>query len=368
MPHNRLNTKFGLVHRAKHGCTTSSTSASVSKYRLWVARRRASFQTRSIGANCGLYGGRNRSVSTWRYLCSNGASSLAWWYRALSKTMTMLFPLVRRRRSNIKNSSNVLASNVSHKLYANFPVSKLTAPKQAIDLRVGAWVSTGSLTSGGIHIRQRVPCCWKWHSSKLHSSRSFLFARRRSFFKGCHQNRVRLSHLRTRLAQTKSHLPEEALTLAHSKNHVIALLKVRGQQFAIPQVTNMAEIGGAATQVALQRSPLLGIQTGRSSGAFSVAHSLQPVLLKAPDPALYGAPVFPEKISNLLTTLTTRQKQQTVQPMVIPGLVRPGDLLLNGDSHNVGICNFQLPHTDSMQIIRSPQCKSPMRRYICRYV
>jgi hypothetical protein len=82
-----------------------------------VAKRRVSFQTRSIGANCGLYGGRNSSVSTFRYLCSIGASSLAWWYRALSKTITMRFARVRRRSNSIKNVSNVLASNVSHRLY-----------------------------------------------------------------------------------------------------------------------------------------------------------------------------------------------------------------------------------------------------------
>ena len=31
--------------------------------------------------------------------------------------------------------------------------------RAVIDLRVGAWVKIGSLTSGGIHMRQRVPCC-----------------------------------------------------------------------------------------------------------------------------------------------------------------------------------------------------------------
>ena len=144
MPHKSFKTMLSFCHRTKHCCTTTSTSSSVSKYRLWVAKLRVSFQTRSIGANCGLYGGRNRRVSTLRCFCSNGASSLAWWYRALSKTITMRLSRVRRRSNNLRNVSNVLASNVSHKLYANFPVSKLTAPKQAIDLRVGAWVNTGS--------------------------------------------------------------------------------------------------------------------------------------------------------------------------------------------------------------------------------
>ena len=45
------------------------------------------------------------------------------------------------------------------------PVCTLTAPKQTTDLRVGAWSRTGSLISGGTHMRHRVPCCGKWHSS-----------------------------------------------------------------------------------------------------------------------------------------------------------------------------------------------------------
>jgi hypothetical protein len=48
---------------------------------------------------------------------------------------------------------------------------------------VGAWINTGSLSSGGTHIRQRVPCCWKWHSSRLHSSTSRRLACCRSFLK-----------------------------------------------------------------------------------------------------------------------------------------------------------------------------------------
>ena len=61
-------------------------------------------------------------------------------------------------------------------------VLRLTAPKHATDLRVGACCRMGSLISGAIHIRQREPCCWKWHSSRLQSSMSARRARRRSFF------------------------------------------------------------------------------------------------------------------------------------------------------------------------------------------
>ncbi len=63
----------------------------------------------------------------------------------------------------------------------NLPILRLTQPRQAIDLRVGAWSNTGFLISGGTRIRQRVPCCWKWHSSIPHSPTSLRLASRGNF-------------------------------------------------------------------------------------------------------------------------------------------------------------------------------------------
>ena len=92
MPHSLLSTGFGFCHPVKQDLTDTSTASSVAKYRLWVAKRRVSFQTRLIAANCALYGGKNTSVITLRYLCSSGANNLAWWYRALSRMITMRLP------------------------------------------------------------------------------------------------------------------------------------------------------------------------------------------------------------------------------------------------------------------------------------
>jgi len=52
----------------------------------------------------------------------------------------------------------------------NFPSRSRTAPKYPTLCRVGACSRTGSLVSGGIHIWQREPCCWKCTSSVAHRS------------------------------------------------------------------------------------------------------------------------------------------------------------------------------------------------------
>ena len=89
LPHNLRNTELGVLQRSKHRATAVSTSSKVAKNRFCVARRRASFQTGSTGASCGLSGGRNSRVSTARYFRSHGLRRPAWWSRALSSTSTM---------------------------------------------------------------------------------------------------------------------------------------------------------------------------------------------------------------------------------------------------------------------------------------
>src|SRR5258708_2716938 len=292
MPHNLRRTGFGLRHKSKHDSTAVSNSPRVAKKRLCVARRRASFQTRSMGASCGLYGGRNSKLRTLRYRRSQGASNTAWWYFALSSTITIRLPRERCRSSFFRKAPNVRASNFSHRQRTSLPVRRLTEPKQATDLRVGACRSTGSLTSGGTHIRQRVPCCWKWHSSRLHSSTSRRLASRRSFFKRRDLDRVGLGDLGSGLAQSKSHLAEEALALPYPEPHPIAHSQVLRKQLAVPQMGAVAELRWIAAQIASQLRPLFGLQHGRSPRPLPLAQTLQATGLKAPNPALHRAPVF----------------------------------------------------------------------------
>src|ERR1035438_677552 len=64
----------------------------------------------------------------------------------------MRLPRERWRNNFLRKSLNVSALNTSHMARTNLPALKLTAPKHATDLRVGACCKTGSFISGGIHI------------------------------------------------------------------------------------------------------------------------------------------------------------------------------------------------------------------------
>jgi hypothetical protein len=65
---------------------------------------------------------------------------------------------------------------------------------------------------------------------------------------------------------------------------------------------------------------------------------------EARHPSLHRPPVFPKQFGDLLAALAARHQQQPVQTMVVPRLIGPSDFLLDGQSHDVGISNFQCSH------------------------
>lgn len=64
----------------------------------------------------------------------------------------------------------------------NAPSRSRTAPKYPTLRRPGKCRSTGSFVSGGTHMRQLEPYCWKWTSSSAHKSTVSSVIRARSFF------------------------------------------------------------------------------------------------------------------------------------------------------------------------------------------
>src|SRR6202158_3550349 len=367
MQHNRRNTELGMRHRSKQALTASSTSARVAKYRLCVASRRGGLQTPSIVASCGLYGGRKSSDSTPRYLRRSGASIKAWWYLALSNTTTMRWPCARCRSSFLRKASKVSALNTAHIARTNLPVRRLTAPKQATDLRVGACCNTGSLISAGTHMRQREPCCWKWHSSRLHSSTSARLARRRSFFYRRHFHRVGLRHLRSRLAQAKAELPEQALTLPHSQLNAETPAQVLRQQRPVPPIGCQAERPRGPAQIRCHLPPLTAIKLARPPGPLALAQALQAAVLESPDPTLHRAGILAEQSGNFPTRLPRRYQEQPMQAMIVTRLLAATDLLLYGYLHHLRVLDLQFAHRRS-PVSRRCNHTIRMQHYLCRYV
>ena len=160
---------------------------------------------------------------------------------------------------------NVIASNCFSNRVTNLPSFTFTAPNKETDFRVGARSMTGSFSSGGTHMATLVPCCWKWHSFKLHKSVSFLFAKLRRFFKSRLLSRISMSNQRTGLSQAESKLMKEPLTLPNTQRHLMQFLNVMRQKFSVPHVLRIPEIPWRFAQCAINRLQLLRCQTIRPS-------------------------------------------------------------------------------------------------------
>src|ERR1700687_1355132 len=272
----------------------------------------------------------------------------------------------RCRNSLLRKSWKVSALKMSQNMRTKVPVAKFTAPKQATDLRVGACCSTGSLISGGPHIRQREPCCWKWHSSRLHSSTPGQLARWRSFFYRRDFERIRLGYLRARLTQPKAHLPKHPLALAHPQIQAVVPAQMLGEQRSVPQIGLQPQGSRRATQFPLEFAPLSRLQPARPAAALPFAQAFQSALVKSTDSALHRRRILAEQQTDLPTRLTGCDQQQPVQTMIVAGLIIPVDLLLDRQSHHLTILNLQLAHRHPP---KERRCNDiTMMQYLCRRV
>lgn len=82
----------------------------------------------------------------------------------------------------------------------------------------------------------------------------------------------------------------------------------------------------------------------------------------------YFRSVLVEQLGHLQAAPPARNQQQTMQPMIVTGLVAAGDLLLDGDTHHFTVGNFQFAH-DGVSSPRNRRLYRPLTwHYLRRYV
>ena len=142
------------------------------------------------------------------------------------------------------------------------------------------------MTSGGTHLRVRVPCCWKWHSSRLQSSIPSILFNRRSFLKGRDAAWIALGHLGPGLAEPEAHLIEHPLALADANGNPIVALQMLGQQLSVPEILDVSEVPGIPAQISFKPHPLAFIQRSRPTWPFPISQPIESSFLEPLHPAL----------------------------------------------------------------------------------
>lgn len=152
------------------------------------------------------------------------------------------------------------------------------------------------------------------------------------------------AHWRAGYLRTEAHLPENPLALPHAQPHPEAAPEVLGKIRAVPGVRAQAGIPRAPAQIRLQLAPLRCIERSGPTRSRAFPQRLQPALLEAMHPPLYGGVIFTEEHRYLAAGMPHGQKQQRVQSVIVAGLFAASDFLPDGDAHRVGIVDAELVH------------------------
>ena len=348
--HNLFRVSFGTDHAENCLFTVLTSTRSRGKNLLWTQSRRVTFQTRSIGFKSGLYGGKNDSFRTFRFRRRNGLSRRAWWYLELSMTRTIRRPFFLRLTSRLRNASKVTPLKISELREKNVPSWDRTAPKYPVCFIVGAWSMTGSFNSGGIHIRHRLPCCWKWHSSTNHKSTDLSFAYLWSFFKRHPFYRVRMSYQGSGFPLPKAQFVKKPLALANLQFNSKPLFKEMPNKFPVPQILCKTQITRGFPERLSKLGKLLGIQRGRTSASLTFLKSGKPASSEAINPIMNSPASLTEVAADLLNRNAPAQEQQTVKPVIVPRILGTGNLLLERYRHSFCIFNNKSTHIKALLV------------------
>jgi hypothetical protein len=153
-----------------------------------------------------------------------------------------------------------------------------------------------------------------------------------------------MSNQRARLSKAKAHLSEDSLTLPYPKVNLMESFKVMGEQLAVPEVLVMTEFSRVAPQVTIDGLPLSFIEPSRTPIPLTFTQPGEAAFLKTLHPAFNRSRILPESIANVITAEAMCYQEDPMQTVIITGFLRPQNLLLHCNSHDLLIRDLQFAH------------------------
>ena len=141
---------------------------------------------------------------------------------------------------------------------------------------------------------------------------------------------------RTRLAQPELERPEQPLAWAHSQWDSIGLVDPCRQRLAIPQIHPHPGVARLGPQDPMDLFHLFFVQPTGTAGPFSFRQASQALLVETMNPILDRTRRVAPQAGHLRTRHALRYQQDTMQPVVVPRLLRPLNFLLQ-TQHRSGI-------------------------------
>jgi hypothetical protein len=127
--------------------------------------------------------------------------------------------------------------------------------------------------------------------------------------------------------------------LANPEVHTVALFQVMADKLSIPHILGIAKRPGRMAKV-----PSVHLQGRRLAWTIPFAKPGKPTLYKALHPILCWPTPLPKRLGHLTAGRSGKDQQHAVQSLIMSGLIGPEGFLLQGDSHNACILDFQFSH------------------------
>ena len=210
-------------------------------------------------------GRQKNGASARRCFRNHGARSLASWQMAMSSTITLRLPRDKKTRERDEKCRKF--DRVEFWAHRR---SDFVRP-QALGAKTGDGITGGCVranrfpSSGGAHIRHRLPCLRRWHSSKFHNSTSSRLPNRQRFLEVGNRCWLRLTNLWPGFTPAESPLLEKPPAPAHAEATPLCRFKCSPNNLPWPIITQLScARTPAATEFHLFLDPCERTRHGRS--------------------------------------------------------------------------------------------------------
>jgi len=174
--------------------------------------------------------------------------------------------------------------------------------------------------------------------------------------------RVGLGNQQARFAQPEIKLPKHVLALTYSQRDPKALLDPGAERLAVPEVPTEAKLLRTPAQRSIHRLELPLLQAARTSWPLAFPQPGKSLCFESTNPILHRSGSVTEQLGDFQTAQPLSHEQQPVQAMIVTGLRRVTDLLLQPKDDTGSVCDGESLHVS----IKSQLLN--MRNYLVRYV
>ena len=171
-----------------------------------------------------------------------------------------------------------------------------------------------------------------------------------------------LSHHRPRLALSEPETMKEPLTLTDTEHHAVAVSDEGPEALAVPQGAGQAERPWGVAEDGVDVRELFVGQASRSPRPIALGQTREAVLFETTDPVLHRARGISEHFGDGRASQALGDQQDTMKPMVIPGVGGTTNLILKTQNDFLRILDRESSH------IHIESENANIRNYLCRRV